>query len=367
MSRETSLQTIDCPQCGCAIEVDKALGEKMAKSYEKQLNQAFEQERKKVRDEAGRELSSLQEKLDKANANELQLRRQKTELEQRAKDMDLEVQRRLDEEKASLESRVAYRIAEDHRAKDAEKDRKLAEALAQAEEMKRKIEQGSQQTQGETLEAELEEMLRAEFPLDKIDPVSPGVKGGDILHTIFARNGVECGKILWEVKRTKAWSDAWTIKVKSDARSCKADVCLIVTEALPKGILSSGRFLGEYDAVWVSSPASCVPLAHAIRQGLMRAAKERFIQSGKKEKAVLVYEYFTGIEFKGRVEAIVQAYATLQADLDAEKRAMEKMWAKRQKQIDTVVLGVAGMHGEIEAVAAGELPAIPALQLGSDK
>ena len=356
-------EIINCPECGYAIELDKAMAKKAAVGMEKEIARRVAAAKHAALAEANLEVVELQSKLDEANANELALRKQKTELEQRAKDMDLEVQRRLDDEKQLLEIRVADRIAQDYRTKDAEKDKKLADTLSQVEDLKRRMEQGSQQAQGETLEAEIEEMLKAQFPLDKIDPVSPGVKGGDILHTIFSRTGVECGKILWEIKRTKSWSEAWITKVKSDARNVKADVCVIATETMPKGTAQ----MVEYDGVWVASPAVVVSLVYAIRQGLIRAAKERHVQSGKKDKAILVYDYFTGVEFKGRVEAIIQSYATLTVDLDAEKRAMEKMWAKREKQIRIVIMSLSGMHGEIEAIAAGELPAIPALQLGSDR
>lgn len=360
-------EIINCPECGYAIELDKAMAEKGKANFEKELAKRLLAEKTKLNEAARFEVASLQEKLDKANANELQLRRQKTELEQRTKEMDLEVQRRLDEEKGKLENQIVSRIVEDHRAKDAEKDKKLADTLSQVEDLKRRMEQGSQQAQGETLEAEMEDMLRNEFPLDVIDPVSPGVKGGDILHTVKTRAGIECGKILWEIKRTKTWSDAWTIKVKSDARNCKADVCLIATEALPKGILNSGRMLGEYDSVWVSSPGSCIPLAHAIRQGLIRAAKEKYVQAGKQDKAALVYDYLTGVEFKGRVEALIACWVEMRSNLNAEKTAMEKVWARREKQLSIMTSSLAGMHGEIEAIAAGELPAIAALQIGEGK
>ena len=358
-----NLQTIDCPQCGCAIEVDKALGDKMAKQYETQLNKVFEQERKKVRDEANKEISSLQDKLDLANHNELALRRQKTELEQRAKDMDLEVQRRLDEEKSLLETRIGDRIADSWNQQVKEKDKKIADTLAQVEDLKRRMEQGSQQAQGETLEAEIEEMLRTQFPFDAINPVSPGVKGGDILQIVKTKTGVECGKILWEIKRTKTWSEGWITKVKSDARNCKADICLIATEAMPKGMAP----FAEYEGVWVSSPVASIPLAYALRQGLSRAAKEKFVQSGRKEKAVLVYEYFMGQEFRGRVEAMIECYVEMRSNLNAERMTMEKVWAKREKQLSIMTSNLVGMHGEIEAIAAGELPSIPILQIGDNK
>lgn len=360
-------EIINCPKCGEAIELDKAMAKKAAAGMEKEISRRVAEAEKKAQSEANTEVVKLQYQLDQANKKELELRKQKTELEQRSKDIDLEVQRKLDSEVNLLETRVANRLAESHKAKDAEKDRKLAETLSQVEELKRRMEQGSQQAQGETLEAEMEDMLRGEFPLDVIDPVSPGVKGGDILQTVKTRAGVECGRILWEIKRTKTWSEAWVAKVKSDGRNCKADVCLIATEALPKGLVDEGRSFGEYDGAWVSSPGNCIALVHAIRQGLIRAAKERHMQAGKQDKAALIYAYFTGIEFRGRVEGIVESYRVMKSDLDSERRAMDKVWAKREKQISLVTANLAGMHGEIEAIAAGELPMVAALQLGNVK
>ena len=356
-------EVINCPECGYAIELDKAMAKKAAVGMEKEIARRVANAKQQAEAEADEEIGSLLRKLEEANKNELNLRKQKTELEQRAKDIDLEVQRKLDHEKELLEARVGDRIAESWRAKDAEKDKKLTDTLAQVEDLKRRMEQGSQQAQGETFEAELEDMLRTQFPLDVIDPVSPGVKGGDILQTVKTKTGVECGRILWEIKRTKTWLEAWIAKIKSDARNAKADVCLIATEALPKQV----DMFGEHEGVWVSSPGSCLTLAYALRQGLLRAAREKYMQAGKKDKAVLVYEYFTGQEFRGRVEAIIESYRAMKSDLDSERRGMEKVWAKREKQILMVTSSLSGMHGEIEAIAAGEMPAIPALQLGGDK
>lgn len=356
-------EMIDCPKCGEKIEA----GEVIKQKIEAQITASWETTVKDAvtlaKKEAQNEIDNINKKLEQANANELILRRERTELEQRSKDIDLEVQRKLDEEKNVLESRIAFRISENHRAKDAEKDKRLADTLTQVEDLKRRIEQGSQQAQGETFEAELEDMLITQFPYDSIESVEKGVKGGDILQTVRNRVGADCGKILWEVKRTKAWSEGWLAKVKSDARTAKADICLIATETMPKDM----QVFGERDGVWVSPPESCIGLADALRMGIMRAAKERYLQEGKKDKAILIYEYLTGVEFRGRVEAIVESYRVMKSDLESEKRAMEKVWAKRDKQISMVSLSLAGMHGEIEAIAAGELPAIPVLQLGVDK
>ncbi len=353
-------EIINCPECGFAIELDKAMAKKAAAGLEKEINKRITEAERKFQIKAELEVAEIQNQLNQAKKNELELRKQRTELEQKAKDIDLEVQKKLDLEKEKLETRVGDRLAEAHRAKDAEKDRKLADTLVQVEELKRRIEQGSQQAQGETFEAELEDMLRVQFPYDTIDPVSPGVKGGDILHTFKTKTGTECGSLLWEIKRTKSWSDGWITKIKSDARNAKADVCLIATEVLPKNV----EAFGEVEGVWVSSPVNCIPLAHAIRQGLLRAAKEKYLHVGKKDKAESMYEYFTGSEFKGRIEAIIDVYKSLKSDLDSEKRAMEKVWSKREKQISMVTANLAGMYGEMDAIATNELPTILSLKLG---
>ena len=351
-------ELISCPECGFSFSLDQAMSKKLEAGLEKELAKKLAFEKAKIEKAAEINLASIQEALDKAKANELQLRRQKTELEQKAKDIDLEVQRKLDEEKSVLESRVAERLAEAHRLKDSEKDRKLADALAQAEEMKRKIEQGSQQAQGETLEVELEQLLNSEFPLDSIEPVAKGVKGGDMVQTVKIRSGQECGSIIWEVKRTKAWSDAWIAKVKADARASKCDICLIATETLPKNIKS----FGEIEGVWISSPENCIQLAHVLRQTLIQVAREKYLQSGKKDKAVLVYDYLIGQEFKGKVESILESYKNMKSDLEAERRASEKLFAKREKQISQVILAVAGFHGELEALTGPELPKVELLE-----
>lgn len=350
-------EMIDCPKCGHAFELNKAMSKKLEAGMEQEIARRVASAKQQAEREADAEIGELQAKLDLANKNELALRKQKTELEQKAKDIDLEVQRRLDDEKEQLEARVGDRIAESYRIKEAEKDKKLSDTLAQVEDLKRRMEQGSQQAQGETLEVELEQILMVSFPLDLVEPVAKGVKGGDMLQTVKIRSGQECGKILWEVKRTKAWSDSWITKVKADARVAKADLCLIATETLPKGI----KNFGEVEGVWISSPENAIPLAGALRQSLVQLAKEKYLQTGKKEKAVVVYDYLIGSEFKGRVEAIIESYRAMKSDLESEKRAMEKVWAKRDKQISMVTLNIAGMCGDLEAMA--ELPYVAALQL----
>lgn len=357
-------ETINCPQCNAVIELDKAMARKMEAGLEKELAKRLNVEKAKIIAESNRELDELQAKLDLANANEVALRKQKTELEQRAKDIDLEVQRKLDEEKSTLEARVAARMAEDHRAKDAEKDKKLSDTLAQVEDLKRRMEQGSQQLQGEVFELQLEEEIKKLFPMDSVEPVAKGVKGADIIQIVNSRNGEAAGSIMWELKRTKNYSSTWVPKLKEDLRGCRADVALLVTDTMPEGTVDCFRLEAN---IWIVSFRFCMHLCSALRAGILRAYAEKGVQIGKKDKAVVVYEYLCSQEFKGRVQGVIEACASLQVELDSEKRAMEKIWAKRQKTVDVAVQQLAGMHGDIEAIAAGEMPAIGMLQLGEAK
>lgn len=352
-------EIIKCPSCGEEFEPDKALAKKLEanldREYKIKLGKAIEETKK----EAEIENSNLRIQLDAIKQNELSLRKQKNELEQKSKDIDLEVQRKLDEEKEKLETRVGDRIAESYRLKDAEKDRKLAEALAQAEEMKRKIEMGSQQAQGEVLEVELETIIRAEFPFDAIEPVAKGVKGGDILHTVRSKDGEEAGRIIWELKRTKSFSEGWIAKLKNDARACKASVCILATETMP----NDTDHFHMHEGVWITPLRDCVPLARALRFGLTQVAREKMMQGGRKEKAELIYDYLIGIEFRGRIEAIVEGYKNMKEDLESERRAMEKIWAKRSKQIDQITFNLAGMYGEMSALTNDNVPVISLLEL----
>lgn len=354
-----SNDTIKCPKCETVIDLTDILKKRIAKEVEKEYEKKITESMDAVRNASRQELQALQLQLDRANNNELTLRKQKTELEQRAKDIDLEVQRKLDEEKTKIEARTADRLVETYRLKDAEKDKKISDALAQVEDLKRKMEQGSQQTQGEVLELQIEDIIRAEFPFDMIEPVAKGVKGGDILHTVRGRNGEEAGKILWELKRTKSFSEGWLVKMKNDARACKASICILATETMPVG----QEHFTMMDGVWVTPIKDCVALSRALRFGLTQVAQEKLMQSGRKEKADLMYDYLTGIEFKGRIEAIVEGYRGMKEDLESERRAMEKIWAKREKQINMITFNLAGMHGEFQALAGDALPNIKPLQL----
>ena len=225
------------------------------------------------------------------------------------------------------------------------------------DELRRKLQQGSQQTQGEVLELELEELIRSAFPADQIEPVAKGRNGADVIHKVFTKSGHFCGTIVWELKRTKSWSDGWIAKLKDDQRLTKAEIAILVSEALPKDC----QHFAQISGVWVASPQCAISLAVALRKQLTEIAMTKLAAVGKNEKMEVLYQYLSGIEFKQRVEAIVEAFIEMQEDLQEERRVVEKRWAKREKQIQRVVLNTSGMHGDLQGLIGSSLQEIPAL------
>jgi len=392
-------ETIKCPKCGEVIELSEAISHdieirlreryekeigKVRKSFEEDLKarenelenkakkerkQVEEKIKKEVRESVDLKVSDLKEQLEEktkglkdAQKQELELRKKQRELEEKEEKLELELSRKIDAERRKILEKASKEFEEKHRLKEAEKDKQLADMKGQIDELKRKAEQGSQQMQGEVLELELEESLKDEFPFDDIEPVAKGVRGGDIIQTVKTQSGRICGKILWETKRTKNWSDSWIQKLKDDQREVKADLAILASEVLPKGF----HHFRQISGVWVTDILSAVSLALALRVVLVQVAREREVQAGKKEKKEIVYNYLTGPEFRNKVEAIVESFTAMKEDLEAEKRAMLKIWAKREKQIQRVITNTAGMHGDLQAIAGASLPAIKMLELPTD-
>ena len=304
-------------------------------------------------------LSDKAGKLVAAQQLELDLRKQRRELEERGAAFELEMTRKLDAERGQIKA-DAQRAADDaNRLKEAEKDKKISDMLLQMEEMRRKAEQGSQQTQGEVLELELEAILRETFPQDQIVPVPKGVFGGDVTQRVVTPQGVACGSILWESKRTKTWSDGWIAKLKDDQRAAKADVAIIVSTTLPKDVDA----ITNIDGVWVVSREAALGVAMALRFGILQIADAKRADEGKHDKMNVLWRYLSGHEFRQRVEAIVEAFTIMRRDLDQEKTVMTRVWAKREKQIERVMASTTGMHGDLAAILGGALPKIAAVEL----
>jgi hypothetical protein len=383
---------ITCPKCGADFELSQAVSrdmeqeivqryankikemenslrresEEREKIFQKTLTEAEEKAKKKAESQIGLELKDLkiqlkekEEAIHRAQEEELELRKRQRALEQREKALELETSRRLDVEIKKAKEEAFKSYEEERRFKDAEKDKQLVDMRRQIDELKRKAEQGSQKIQGEILELELEHMLKEEFPFDDIEPVSSGIRGADIIQNVKTQSGKPCGRILWETKRTKAWSDKWLQKLKDDQRQAKADIAVIVSEVLPQGLLD----FRQIEGVWITSVLSASSLALALRVILIQVAREKRLQEGRSGKMELVYNYLTGSEFKNRVEAIIESFVSMKADLDREKRAMNKIWEKRDKQIERVITNIGGMQGDIEGLSGVALPKIEKLEL----
>jgi hypothetical protein len=228
----------------------------------------------------------------------------------------------------------------------------------QIEELRRKSEQGSQQLQGEVQELELEALLRSKFPHDTIEPVPKGEHGGDVLHRVVGPLGQTCGTILWESKRTKSWSDGWLAKLRDDQRAAKAEIAIIISQVLPKGVEAFDLIEG----VWVTHPRTAIPVAMALRQTLLEVGLVRQASEGQQTKMEMVYQYLTGPRFRQRLEAIAEGFSSMREDLEREKRAIQKQWAKRDEQIERVVQAAVGMYGDLQGIAGKTLQEIEALE-----
>lgn len=326
----------------------------------------IEQGRKKAADELAarlqerdEELGGLREKLKAAGEQESALRKRQRELEERAEQMQLEIDRKVDAERQLIRDTARKQMGEEYELKLRDEQEKNGALRKQIDELKRRAEQGSQQAQGETLELVIEEALADAFRADRIDEVRKGVHGADVLQQVRTPAGAEAGTILWETKRTKNWQADWLRKARQDQREAGAAISIIVSEVLPADISAFGLVQG----VWVCSRACVIPLATALRAGLLEIANARRALEGQHGKMEAVYEYLTGVEFKNRVTGMLEPLIGMRQTLEKEKAATQKNWAARDKQIDQILGGVAFMYGELQGIIGASLPRIEGLEL----
>lgn len=365
VDREKELAAREKDLTGAKEDLSKLVEEKVKEGSAAIQTKALE----KAKLEVALELKDLREeaderekKLQEAQKAEFEIRREKKNLEDKRRNLELEIERKLDQERKAIRETVAKEFSEEHRLRDAEKDKRVNDMLQQIEELKRKAQQGSQQAQGEVLELEMEDFLRANFPFDTIEPVPKGLSGADVLQTVHNRLGQRCGMIIWESKRTKTWSDGWVQKLKDDQREAKADIAVIVTETMPKDI----QHFGQRNGVWVTDYRSMLGLASVIRVSIENVALAKVSAVNMGEKMEVLYGYLSGPEFRQKVEAIVEAFVSMQQDLEKEKRQYTKSWAKREKQIQRVIQSTAGMYGEMQGIIGSSMQSIPALEAGEE-
>ncbi|TFG61048.1 MAG: DUF2130 domain-containing protein [Spirochaetales bacterium] len=399
MSERTAAEpAITCPQCGTEIKLTESLAAPLVaaakKEYEKRLAdkireqdaliaEGIARERKNIiRDEAEKAKKAAEEeaagklkelesamtalkereqqrslKLKEAQTAQAEFLKKQQDLDDQKRELELTVQKQVAAGLESVREKAKKEAEEGLLLKVREKDETILSMTKTIEELKRKSDQGSQQMQGEVQELELEALLKDRFKTDTIEPVPKGEYGGDVLQRVITAAGRQCGTIIWESKRTKAWSDGWLVKLREDQRAAKADIPVLLSQVLPKGILT----FDCVDGVWVTGPGTALPLAAALRQSLMELSLARSSSEGVKTKAEMVYEYLTGPRFRQRVQAIVEAFTSMKGDLDREKKVISKQWAKREEQIERVMQSTVGMYGDLQGIAGKPIEEIEGL------
>lgn len=361
VAREKDLQAREAKLTEAEQDIEDRVAKKLSTQKAKLSKDALE----KARSEVSLELKDLaadaeekERKLKEVEANELQLRKEKRDLETAKKNLELEITRKVDAERQRIREEALTQAAEEHHLKDAEKDQKLRDALKINEELKRKLQQGSQQIQGEVLELELEDILRDCCRLDEILPVPKGVRGADVLQRVTTRSGVRCGLIIWEAKHTKNWSDGWISKLKDDQQQARADIAVLVTDVLPKEV----EYFGKKDNVWITIPKYVPNLIATLRMILEEVAQTKRAVASKNETVEALFNYLTGPDFANRVEAIMRGFIGMKEELDEEKRVTSRRWAKREKQLELVLGNTSGMYGDLQGLIGTSLKPIAALE-----
>lgn len=353
-------QTLAESQKGVDTEVAKRLESEKQKLWKVAQEKAEEKISTKMLD-LKKENEEKEKQLGEMREEELKLREKTREIESREKNLKVDLERKLDQERQTISEQAKKDATDEMRGKLAEKDKQLEQTQKALDEARRKAEQGSMQIQGDAQEDELKAILESAFPADTITDVSTGVKGADLIQTVFATGGVKSGVILWESKNTKAWDKKWISKLKDDQVRSKADICIFVSRVLPNDIEN----FAFRDGIWITNYDYVLPLVSALRFHLTELHHTKQSLIGKDEKMEHLYHYLAGPEFKSKIENIMHTFIGMQTDLTAEKRAMEKIWGKREKGIERVIANTSGMYGDLQGIIGASLPDIQALELPS--
>ena len=369
---------IICPNCKKPILLTEALSQQIQEKYQKAYRQRFEDEKlkleinlrtqleKKIKNEMEFQIKDKSEEIGELRKQNKTLQDQllelnrlmrqlKTENEQR----QIELEKRLAQQQDKIRLEEKRRIDEEYKFKILEYQKKEAAALKLAEDYKRKLEQGSQQLQGDVLEDELKNILKREFPYDEIKDVPTGIKGADILQIVKNNFGRSCGTIIWESKRTKAWSDGWINKLKEDQRRVKAEVAVIVSQILPDGVKRFTQKAG----VWVGDYESITGLGLLLRNTLRELSTVKSSVVGKQEKKEILWNYLTSTEFRQRLETIHDSYELAKIYLDKEKEFFRRKWAREEKNIQLLMENLFGVHGDLQAIIGRSLPEMKGFDL----
>jgi hypothetical protein len=405
---------IKCPNCGTEIDVNDILShqleEEIRQKYQAQLTEEkqkfqkemdalsvakedFEQRKKKenelfqerldkqlkedriaietklkskITEEQADQFKVLQEELNQKSEQVKELNRTKAEIEKLKREkeevkgiVEAESQKKLNEQLQTEKEKIRKSEEDKNELKMRDLQKQLDDQKRLTEEMKRKQEQGSMQLQGEVQELAIEEWLQAQFPLDSIEEIKKGARGGDCIQTVNTFSQQNCGKIYYESKRTKDFQGSWIEKFKADMREKGADIGVLVTEAMP----SDMQRMGLRDGVWVCSYEEFKGLCGVLRESIIQVSSAIGSQVNKGDKMQLLYEYLTSNSFRMQVEAIVEGFSSMKSALESEKRAMQRIWKEREKQIEKVINNTIDMHASIRGIAGNAIQAVKALEL----
>ena len=391
---------ITCPNCGhhfSLSEIQKHELEEMRAKIQKETeeetkkkafawaNAEIEKQRKEAENEAKKireemeeknkkqilELENLRKRDEEARKKEEQFLRQQTEFENLQKNLEIEKEKAKLEERKRLEDEFSKQAQEklalemekmnlENEKRLRAKDEQIEQMKRSIEDAKRKSEQGSMQIQGELQENALKELLAMNFPFDTISDVEKGIRGADLVQDVRNEFGQNVGKIAWESKNTKNWTEAWVEKLKEDRLRAGAGIAVLVSNVLPEGVKS----FGLYRDIWVTNYESLLPLASILRVQMIEMTKVQNSLKGKDEKMEVIYNYLISPEFKAKIEHIIEAFSTMQDELDKEKRAMERLWSAREKQLRRVIDNTARLYGDMQGLIGSQLPKVDYLELG---
>lgn len=330
-----------------------AMQTSIAENLRKTISADFEN-KLKLSEDANKE---IEEKLKLARSKELEFLKKEQEIKTREAELELSVSRKLQEQREELVTQIRKQELDKNNLKETEHQLRVKELEKQlddqkklAEEMKRKAEQGSMQLQGEVQELILEELLRNTFPFDLIEEVGKGVRGADCIHNVRNQYGQECGKIIYESKRTKDFSIEWIEKLKKDMRSMGVDVAVLVTQVYPKGM----DCFGEKDGVWICSFDEVKAVSYILRDGIVKLFGAAKSQENKGDKMHMLYDYLNGNEFSEQWKAIREGFMSMKLSIQRERDAMERLWKSREKQLEKVLLNAAHIRGSIEGISGND-------------
>ncbi|EJB40826.1 hypothetical protein HPHPA4_1265 [Helicobacter pylori Hp A-4] len=351
-------------------QFDEAVKQASALALQDERAKIIEEARKNAFLEQQKGLELLQKELDEKSKQVQELHQKEAEIERLKREnneaesrLKAENEKKLNEKLELEREKIEKALHEKNELKFKQQEEQLEMLRNELKNAQRKAELSSQQFQGEVQELAIEEFLRQKFPLDSVEEIKKGQRGGDCIQVVHTREFQNCGKIYYESKRTKEFQKAWVEKLKSDMREIGADVGVIVSEALPKEMERMGLFEG----VWVCSFEEFKGLSAVLREGVIQVSLAKKSQENKGDKVDLLYRYLTSSEFSMQVNAIIEGFEQLRADLESEKRAMARIWKSREKQIDKVFEGTINMYGSIKGIAGNAIGQVKALELRYDE